>query len=136
MKVSGLFAARFILSSFLALLLLPLASISAETKNPASLKSVYALKYGEGAIPNYAAFWLSNPKFSTDQPKRPINMYFWLIQTTTRNILVDTGTGREVEPAVIDTATGLPVSDPRFVFTAGPAAGEQMLERYRRGNGR
>lgn len=46
-------------------------------------------------------------------------------------ILVDAGTGREVEPAVIDPTTGLPVSDPRFVFTAGPAAGEQMRERYR-----
>lgn len=50
-------------------------------------------------------------------------------------ILVDAGTGREVEPAVIDPATGLPVSDARFVFTAGPAAGERMRERYCRGEG-
>ncbi|MED7930206.1 helix-turn-helix domain-containing protein [Nonomuraea sp. LP-02] len=45
-------------------------------------------------------------------------------------ILVDSDTGREVEPAVIDPATGLEVSDPRFVFTAGPAAGDQMRARY------
>jgi len=45
-------------------------------------------------------------------------------------ILVDTETGREVEPAVVDPSTGLPVSDPRFVFTAGPAAGDQMRARY------
>jgi len=45
-------------------------------------------------------------------------------------VLVDSTTGREVEPAVIDPQTGLTVSDPRFVFTAGPAAGEQMRARY------
>lgn len=47
-------------------------------------------------------------------------------------ILIDTETGQQVQPAVIDPATGLPVSDPRFVFTAGPAAGEQMRARYTR----
>ncbi|MFF2083767.1 winged helix-turn-helix transcriptional regulator [Nocardia sp. NPDC058176] len=45
-------------------------------------------------------------------------------------ILVDAETGREVEPAVIDPGTGLAVSDPRFAFTAGPAAGAQMRARY------
>ncbi|WP_420098927.1 winged helix-turn-helix transcriptional regulator [Corynebacterium sp.] len=45
-------------------------------------------------------------------------------------ILVDAETGREVEPVVIDPVTGLPVSDRRFAFTAGPAAGEQMRARY------
>jgi DNA-binding HxlR family transcriptional regulator len=47
-------------------------------------------------------------------------------------ILVDAETGREVEPAVIDPESGLSVSDPRFVFTAGPAAGHQMRARYSR----
>ena len=51
-------------------------------------------------------------------------------------ILVDAATGREVEPAVIDPETAVPVSDPRFVFTAGPAAGELMRERYLRNDGR
>ncbi|MEJ6549999.1 helix-turn-helix domain-containing protein [Corynebacterium sp. USCH3] len=45
-------------------------------------------------------------------------------------ILVDAETGREVEPVVIDPVTGLPVSDRRFEFAAGPAAGEQMRARY------
>ncbi|GAA1511401.1 winged helix-turn-helix transcriptional regulator [Nocardioides humi] len=45
-------------------------------------------------------------------------------------VLVDAETGREVEPAVVDPETGLDVSDPRFVFAAGPAAGEQMRARY------
>ncbi|MEQ3552902.1 helix-turn-helix domain-containing protein [Pseudonocardia nematodicida] len=45
-------------------------------------------------------------------------------------VLVDAETGREVTPAVIDPGTGLTVSDPRFVFTAGPAAGTQMRARY------
>jgi DNA-binding HxlR family transcriptional regulator len=45
-------------------------------------------------------------------------------------ILVDAETGREIEPAVIDPETGLDVSDPRFVFTAGPAAGVKMRARY------
>lgn len=45
-------------------------------------------------------------------------------------ILVDSTTGREVEPALIDPETGLSASEPRFVFTAGPAAGKQMRARY------
>ena len=45
-------------------------------------------------------------------------------------ILVDSETGREVEPVVVDATSGLPVDDPKFVFAAGPAAGPQMRERY------
>lgn len=45
-------------------------------------------------------------------------------------ILVDTLEDREVEPRVIDPASGLSVADPRFAFTAGPAAGEVMRARY------
>jgi len=45
-------------------------------------------------------------------------------------ILVDSETGQEVEPAVIDPGSGLGVEDPRFVFTAGPAAGPEMRARY------
>lgn len=45
-------------------------------------------------------------------------------------ILVDSKTGREVEPALIDPGTGWRVEDPRFVFAAGPAAGPEMRARY------
>lgn len=45
-------------------------------------------------------------------------------------ILVDQETGQEVEPQVVDPASGLPVSDPRFQYTAGPAAGPEMRARY------
>lgn len=45
-------------------------------------------------------------------------------------ILVDSTTGREVEPILVDPETGLEASDPRFRFTAGPAAGDQMRARY------
>ncbi len=45
-------------------------------------------------------------------------------------ILVDSTTGREIEPVVIDPSSGLSVADPRFAFAAGPAAGHQMRERY------
>ncbi len=45
-------------------------------------------------------------------------------------VLVDVTTGEEVEPATIDPHTGLSVSDPRFAFRAGPAAGPQMRARY------
>jgi DNA-binding HxlR family transcriptional regulator len=47
-------------------------------------------------------------------------------------ILVDSETGREVEPTVVDAETGLPVSDPRFRFTAGPTASPEMRRRYAR----
>lgn len=46
-------------------------------------------------------------------------------------ILVDSVTGSEVEPVVVDRKTGLSVAESRFVFTAGPAAGPRMRERYR-----
>ncbi|MGI5218280.1 winged helix-turn-helix transcriptional regulator [Nocardia sp. CA-290969] len=46
-------------------------------------------------------------------------------------ILVDSETGREVEPVVIEPVSGASVADPRFVFAAGPAAGPEMRERYR-----
>lgn len=45
-------------------------------------------------------------------------------------ILVDSETGREVQPAVIDPVTGLGVEDPRFVFSSGPAAGPEIRARY------
>lgn len=45
-------------------------------------------------------------------------------------ILVDAETGREIEPEVIDPATGKSAADPRYVFTAGPAAGPEMRARY------
>lgn len=45
-------------------------------------------------------------------------------------VLVDSRTGREVEPVVVDPVTGELVGDPRFVFAAGPAAGPAMRERY------
>lgn len=45
-------------------------------------------------------------------------------------ILVDAETGREVEPVIVDAATGRRLDGPEFVFTAGPAAGPVMRERY------
>lgn len=45
-------------------------------------------------------------------------------------VLVDTRNGREVEPVVVDAATGERVDSPHFAFAAGPAAGPVMRERY------
>jgi DNA-binding HxlR family transcriptional regulator len=45
-------------------------------------------------------------------------------------ILVDAVTGQEAEPVVIDHVTGRRVDGDDFVFTAGPAAGASMRERY------
>ncbi|WP_020392526.1 winged helix-turn-helix transcriptional regulator [Kribbella catacumbae] len=45
-------------------------------------------------------------------------------------ILVDARTGEEVEPVVVDRATGRRVDGPDFVFTSGPAASEAMRKRY------
>jgi DNA-binding HxlR family transcriptional regulator len=45
-------------------------------------------------------------------------------------ILIDSETGEEVEPVLVDRATGRPVDGPRYVFTAGPAASRAMQERY------
>jgi DNA-binding HxlR family transcriptional regulator len=45
-------------------------------------------------------------------------------------ILVDTRTGQEAEPVVVDAVTGERVDGPHFAFTSGPAAGPVMRERY------
>ncbi|WP_343238503.1 helix-turn-helix domain-containing protein [Streptomyces sp. SID13031] len=45
-------------------------------------------------------------------------------------ILVDAGTGDEVEPVVVDRSSGRRIDGPGFVFTAGPAAPEAMRRRY------
>lgn len=46
-------------------------------------------------------------------------------------ILVDAGTGEEIEPVVVDAATGRKLDDSTaYVFTAGPAATGGMLARY------
>ncbi|HVI89061.1 MAG TPA: helix-turn-helix domain-containing protein [Dongiaceae bacterium] len=44
--------------------------------------------------------------------------------------LVDTVTGQEAEPVLVDRHTGLPTTDRRFVFVPGPAANERLKRRY------
>lgn len=46
-------------------------------------------------------------------------------------VLVDQQTGREIEPQVVDPHTGTPVTDARYRYTAGPAAGPEMRARYK-----
>jgi DNA-binding HxlR family transcriptional regulator len=44
--------------------------------------------------------------------------------------MVDTVTGNEAEPVLVDRHTGLPTTDSRFVFVPGPAANERLRRRY------
>jgi hypothetical protein len=46
-------------------------------------------------------------------------------------VLVDAATGIEAEPVVVDRKTGRRVDGPDFVFTAGPAASQPFVDRYR-----
>ena len=109
-------------------LLAPLPARCADASGPGSLKSVYAFTYGETTFPNYGIFWLSEPRFSIDQPKKPINMYFWLIQTGNHNILVDTGTGNDfatryagyASPLVLLSKVGLKPSDIDIIILSHP----------------
>jgi DNA-binding HxlR family transcriptional regulator len=45
-------------------------------------------------------------------------------------VLVDSETGVEVEPILVDRATGRRVDGPNFIFTAGPAASTPFRDRY------
>jgi len=45
-------------------------------------------------------------------------------------ILVDSQTGEEVEPVLVDRASGRRVDDQAHAFTAGPAASPVMRDRY------
>ncbi len=54
-----------------------------------------------------------------------------LTPTERSMILVDTHSGEEVEPVVVDAKTGRRLDDSAaHVFTAGPAAGDAMRSRY------
>lgn len=46
--------------------------------------------------------------------------------------LVETGTGRVVDPVMVDRVTGRPVEDLDVAFTAGPAASQRTQRRYQR----
>lgn len=80
----------------LVALLLTLAAVSATSVAGAEtpgLKAIYAFKYGEfRTFPNFGVHWMGNPRFSSGQPMAAAIMYFWLIRTADRNILVDAGT--------------------------------------------
>jgi len=45
-------------------------------------------------------------------------------------VLVDSDTGAEAEPVLVDRTTGRRVDGPDFVFTAGPAASKPFRDRY------
>jgi DNA-binding HxlR family transcriptional regulator/alkylated DNA nucleotide flippase Atl1 len=45
-------------------------------------------------------------------------------------VLVDSDTGIEVEPVLVDRASGRRVDGPDFVFSAGPAASKPFRDRY------
>lgn len=45
-------------------------------------------------------------------------------------VTVDSRTGREAEPLLVDRVSGLPLTDPQFRTVAGPAADARMRQRY------
>ncbi|MGD9945604.1 MAG: winged helix-turn-helix transcriptional regulator [Burkholderiaceae bacterium] len=47
-------------------------------------------------------------------------------------VLIDTRTGREAEPLLIDRVSGRPLTDPVFRKAPGPAADERTRSRYAR----
>ena len=128
MKEERLLAMWGVVVLIFVMLLAPLTAISADTSGPRSLKAVYAFKYAETTFPTYGVFWLNDPKFSIGQPKKAINMYFWLIQTGGHNILVDTGTGTDfatryaayVSPVDLLSKVGLKPSDIDIIILSHP----------------
>ncbi len=44
--------------------------------------------------------------------------------------LIDTQTGKEAQPLLIDQVTGLPLADPRFRAVPGPVANARVKARY------
>ncbi|MCW2406841.1 DNA-binding HxlR family transcriptional regulator [Sphingobium sp. B1D7B] len=44
--------------------------------------------------------------------------------------VLDTRTGIEAEPVMVDAASGTPLSDPAFRWISGPAAGSETRSRY------
>ena len=45
-------------------------------------------------------------------------------------LLVDSLTGAIADPVLVDRASGRPLTDPRFTYVPGPAAGERTRRRY------
>jgi len=46
--------------------------------------------------------------------------------------IVDSQTGAEAAPIVVDRSTGRPIREPEFAWVSGPAAGERTRQRYGR----
>ena len=46
--------------------------------------------------------------------------------------ILDTKTGLEADPVVVDWTTGKPIREPKFAWVPGPAAGERTRQRYAR----
>lgn len=46
--------------------------------------------------------------------------------------ILDTKTGLEADPVVVDRTTGKPIREPEFAWVPGPAAGERTRQRYAR----
>jgi DNA-binding HxlR family transcriptional regulator len=61
-------------------------------------------------------------------------LYAWGDRHLTGNgrnlVLVDRGTGKEVEPILVDRSTGRPLTEIDAVFTAGPDASPRMRDRF------
>ena len=51
-------------------------------------------------------------------------------------VLLDTGTGKNVDPVLVDGATGKRISEDEHVMGAGPAATERVRQRVARGAAR
>jgi hypothetical protein len=45
-------------------------------------------------------------------------------------LLVNTRTGAAVDPVLVDSATGRPITAPEYALAPGPAAGERTRRRY------
>ena len=105
-------------------LFVPLSALSADIEEP----TVMVLKYAEfNLFPNYAAYWMGEPVYSS-QPPLHYFMYYWLIKTKGRNILVDVGSGPDFSkrylkyqpPDVMLSKIGLKPSDIDTIIISHP----------------
>lgn len=82
------------------MILIPSSGTSAD-----ATPSVFVFKYAEfNRFPNYAAYWMGEPVYS-NQPPLHYYMYYWLIRTKDRNILVDVGSGMDFSTRYLNYQT-------------------------------
>ena len=94
------------------------------------LPSAYTILFALIVITALATWVVPAGLYELDDSGSPIPGTYHGVDSHPARILVDSLTGSEADPVVVDRQSGRPVDGSDFVFTAGPAASGPFRDRY------